>query len=127
MLVVFLTLVAAGGDGALALLANQRLVDVGDDTTAGNGGLDQGVQLLVTTDSKLEMSGGDSLDFEILGSISCQLQNLSSQVLEDGRAVDSGSGSDTTVTGGPGLEMSVDTANRELKSSTSRSGNCLLL
>ncbi len=50
-----LTLVTAGGDGALALLANQRLVDVGDDTTAGNGGLDQGVQLLVTTDGKLKI------------------------------------------------------------------------
>ncbi len=50
-----LALVTAGGDGALALLANQRLVDVGDYTTAGNGGLDQGVQLLVTTDGKLKI------------------------------------------------------------------------
>ena len=50
-----LALVTAGGDGALTLLANQRLVDVGDDTTAGNGGLDQGVQLLVTTDGKLKI------------------------------------------------------------------------
>ena len=49
-----LALVATGGDGALALLADQRLVDVGDDTTAGNGGLDQGVQLLVTSDGQLK-------------------------------------------------------------------------
>ena len=36
------------GDGALALLADEGLVNVWDDSTSGNGGLDQGVQLLVS-------------------------------------------------------------------------------
>ena len=38
---------------ALSLLADERLVDVGDDAAAGDGRLDQGVGLLVTTDGKL--------------------------------------------------------------------------
>ena len=46
---------------------------------------------------------------------------LSGQVLEDGRAVDGGSCSDTAVAGGPGLEMPVDTTHGELQTSTGRS------
>jgi len=69
------------GEGALALLADEGLVDVGDDTTARDGGLDQRVQLLVTADGQLKMSGGDPLDLEILGSVAGQLQHLGSQVL----------------------------------------------
>ena len=46
---------------------------------------------------------------------------LSGQVLEDGRAVDGGSCSDTAVAGGPGLEMPVDTTHGELQASTGRS------
>ena len=41
------------GLDVLALLADERLVDVGDDAAPGDGGLDQGVQLLVSTDSEL--------------------------------------------------------------------------
>lgn len=36
------------GGHTLALLADEGLVDVGDDSTSGNGGLDQCVQLLVS-------------------------------------------------------------------------------
>ena len=36
------------GQRALSLLADEGLVDVGDDSSAGNGGLDQRVQLLVS-------------------------------------------------------------------------------
>lgn len=32
----------------LALLSDQRLVDVGDDSSSGDGGLDQSVQLFVS-------------------------------------------------------------------------------
>ena len=41
------------GLDVLALLADERLVDVGDDAAPGDGGLDQGVQLLVSTDGEL--------------------------------------------------------------------------
>ena len=36
------------GGHTLALLADQRLVDVGDNSTTSDGRLDQGVQLLVS-------------------------------------------------------------------------------
>ena len=47
--------------GLLRGLVDEGLVDVGDDTTTGDGGLDEGVELLVTTDSELKVTGGDAL------------------------------------------------------------------
>ena len=41
-------------DGAFTLLAYERLVDMRDHSSPSNGGLDQGIQLLISTDSKLE-------------------------------------------------------------------------
>ena len=55
-------------------------MDVRDDATAGDGGLDQGVQLLVSSDGQLQVAGGDTLHFQILGGVARQLKNLSSQV-----------------------------------------------
>ena len=82
-------------NSALALLADERLVDVGDDSTASNGGLDQSVQLLVSPDGELEMSGGDSLHLQVLTGVAGQLEDLSREVLQDGGAVDSSGGSNT--------------------------------
>lgn len=39
------------------------------DTTEGDGGADQGVELLVTTDGELQVAGRNTLDLEILGSV----------------------------------------------------------
>ena len=77
------------------LLADERLVDVGDDSTASDGGLDQSVQLLVSPDGELEMSGGDSLHLQVLTGVTGQLEDLSSEVLQDGGAVDGSGGSNT--------------------------------
>ena len=84
-----------GWQGALSLLSDQRLVDVGDDPASSNGCLDQGVQLLVTTDGQLEMSRSDPLHLEILGCVPGQLKHLSGEILKDSRAVDSCSGSNS--------------------------------
>jgi len=68
-----------GWEGAtFSLLANERLVDVRDDTTTSNGSLDQRVQLLVSSDGELEMPGGDPLHLQVLGSVASQLEHLSS-------------------------------------------------
>ena len=64
------------GRFALGLFSDQRLVNVGDDSAAGNGSLDEGVQLLVTSDGQLQVAGGDSLHLQVLRSVSGQLQNL---------------------------------------------------
>ena len=63
-------------------------MNVGDDTTAGDCGLDEGVELLVSSDCELEMSRCDSLHLKVLASVSSELQDLSGQVLEDGSCVD---------------------------------------
>ena len=39
------------------------------DTTEGDGGTDEGIELLISTDGKLEVARGNALDFQILGSI----------------------------------------------------------
>ena len=54
-----------------------------DHTTASNGSLDQSIQLLVSADGELEMTGGYSFDLEVLASVASELQHLSSQVLEN--------------------------------------------
>ena len=51
-------------------------MDVGDDAAAGDGRLDQGVELLVTTDGKLQMPWRDSLHLQVLRRIACQLEYL---------------------------------------------------
>ena len=58
-----------------------HLVDVGDDTTTGDRGLDERVELLVTTDGELQVARGDTLDLEVLGGVSRELKNLGGEVL----------------------------------------------
>ena len=54
-------------------LHHESSVDVWDDTTASDGGFDEGVKLFISSDSKLQMSWSDSLDLEILGSVTSEL------------------------------------------------------
>ena len=84
------------------------------------------VQLLVVTDGELKMSGDDSGLLVVTGGVTGQLEDLSSEVLEDGSQVDRG-----TSTHSLGVvafaEESVDSANGELKSSAAGSALCLSL
>jgi len=48
---------------------------------SGSTDLDEGIQLLITTDGKLQMAGGDTLHLQILGGVTGQLQHLSGEVL----------------------------------------------
>ena len=59
-------------------------MDVRNDTTTGDGRLDERVKLLVTTDGKLKVARRDALDLKVLGGVARKLENLSSEVLEDG-------------------------------------------
>lgn len=53
-----------------------RTHDVGDHTATRDGGLDQRVQLLITTDGQLQVARRDTLHLEILGGVASQLQHL---------------------------------------------------
>lgn len=74
--------------GLLGCLKDQSLMDVRDHTTASNSGLDEGVELLITSNSELQMSRSNSLHLEILGGVAGQLEDLSGQVLKDSSCVD---------------------------------------
>lgn len=50
-------------------LEEESTVDMWQDTSEGDGGADKSVELLVTTNSQLQVTGGDTLDLEILGSV----------------------------------------------------------
>ena len=69
----------------------------GDYSSTGDGGFDEDVQLFVSSDSQLQVSWGNSSDVQFLGGVSGQLEDLSSQVLEDGGSVDCGGGADSVV------------------------------
>jgi hypothetical protein len=60
---------------------HQRAVDVRDDTAAGDRGLDERVELLVSADGQLQVAGRDALDLEVLGRVARELEHLGRQVL----------------------------------------------
>lgn len=96
-------------------------MDVGDHTTAGDGGFDEGVELLVTADSQLEVAGGDALDLKVFAGVTSQLEDLSGEVLKDSRRVDSGSSANAAARIDSSLQDSVDPAHGELEPSAGRS------
>ncbi len=57
-------------------LSDQMLVDMWNDTTSSNSGLDHDVKFFVTSDGQLKMSWGDSSNLEIFGGISSKFQNF---------------------------------------------------
>jgi hypothetical protein len=88
-------------------------VDVGQDTTLCNGDVaEQLVQLLIVSDGELEMPGDDTSLLVVAGSVTSQLENLSSEILENGSEVD-GSTSTDTLSVVALAEQTVDTTNRE--------------
>ena len=98
------------------LLWEKDRVDVWKNTTLGNGdGAEKLVQFLVVSDSKLDVSWDDSGLLVVTGSVTSKLKDLSSQVLKDGCEVHRGTSTDA-VGEASKLEVTVDTANRELKS-----------
>ena len=115
------------GLGLLGLLGQEDSLDVGEDTTLGNGDAgEQLVQLLVVADGQLEVAGDDPGLLVVPGSIASQLEDLSRQVLHDSGHVDRGASTHTlSIVALP--QETVDTSHRELKPSTAGPGLCLSL
>ena len=107
---------------ALALLAlvDQALVDVRDDTTTGDGGLDEGVKLLVTADGELEVARRDALHLQVLGCVTGELKDLGGEVLEDSGGVHSRSTTNALRGARAGLQVPVNTPDRELEAGADR-------
>ena len=70
----------------LALLGQENCLDVGENTTLGNGHTrEELVQLFVVPDGELEMTGDDASLLVVTGSISCQLEFiLVEELVENG-------------------------------------------
>ena len=97
------------------------LVNVGQNTTLGDGDVtEQLVQLLVVADGELQMTGDDTGLLVVAGGVASQLEDLSSEVLEDGSQVD-GSTSTDTLSIVALAEETVDTADGEGETSLGRS------
>jgi hypothetical protein len=109
------------------LLGEKDSLDVGEDTSLGNGDSSQQfVQFFVVTDGQLQVTGDDPGLLVVTGGVTGQFKNLSCQVFHDGGQVDGCSSSDTF--GIVSLaEKTMDTTNGELKSSTAGSALCLSL
>ena len=89
-------------------------MDMGDHTSTGDGSLDEGIKLLVTSDGQLQMSWSNSLDLQVFGGVSGELEDLSGQVLEDCGSVNGGGSSDSGVGCDSALQESVDSSHGEL-------------
>ena len=100
-----------------ALLWEKNSVDVWQNTSLGNGHTGQELaQLLVVSHSKLNVPWHNSGLLVVTGSVTGKLENLSSQVLEDGSKVHWGTSSDSLGIASL-LEVPGNTTNWELKPS----------
>ena len=62
-----------------SLLGEEHSLDVGEDTTLGNGNTrEEFVQFLVIADGELKVTGDDSGLLVVTGSVACKLEDLSS-------------------------------------------------
>ena len=102
------------------LLANERLVNVRNDAAAGNGCLDERVELLVAAYGELQVARIDALHLEILARVAGQLEHLGREVLEYGRAIDGRRGTHTAVTRRAQLEVSMDATDGKLEAGACR-------
>lgn len=113
--------------GFLGLLGEEYGLDVGQYTTLGNGHTgEELVQFLVVADGQLKMTGDDPRLLVVTSGISCQLEDLSGEVLHDGSQVDWCTGSDALAVVAL-AEQTVDTSYGELKPGTAATGLGLAL
>ena len=111
----------------MRLLGEEYSLDVRQYTTLGDGHTgEQLVQLLVITDGQLQVTGDDPGLLVVTGSVSCQLENLSGEVLHDGGQVDGGTGSDPLSIVAL-AQVTVDTSHGELKPGPAGPGLALSL
>ena len=78
------------------LLGQKVLVNVGQNTTLGNGDVSQQlIQLLIVSDGQLQMSGNDTGLLVVTSGVTSKFQNFGSQVLKDSSKVDRGTSTNT--------------------------------
>jgi len=104
----------------LVRFLDERFVNVRNDTTASDGGLDERIEFLISANGELKMSWGDTLYPVVLRCITSQLEHFSSQILQDGGAIYSRSRPHTSVIGSALLQEAMDSSYGELQTSSGR-------
>ena len=96
-------------------------MDVWENTTGSDGGVShESSEFFVVSDSELDVSWDDSASSVVSGGITSEFENFSSEVFKNSSEVDWGSS--TNSFGVSSLsEMSVNSTNWELKSSSGSS------
>ena len=89
-------------------------MNVWDDTSPGDGSLDQCIEFLISSNGKLQVPRCDTLHFKILACVPGQFEHLSRQVLQNSRCVHGGGGTDALTLLDGALKESVNSANGEL-------------
>ena len=113
--------------GLLGLLGQKYGLDVRQYTTLGDGHTgEELVQFLVVTDGQLKMTGDDPGLLVVTSGVSCQLEDLSSEVLHDGSKVHWGTSTNALAIVSL-AEETVDTSHGELKPSTGATALALAL
>lgn len=97
-------------------------MDVGQNTAGSDGhSSEQLVELLVVADGQLDVTGDNAALLVVAGSVAGELEDLGSQVLQDGSKVHWRTGADTCAVA-TSAQVAVDAAHRELESRLGRSG-----
>lgn len=89
-------------------------MDVWDDSSTGNCSLDESIKFLISTNGELQVTGRDTLHFKIFASVTGQLKNLGSKVLQNSRSVHGCGGTDTLALLNGSFQETVHTTNWEL-------------
>jgi len=98
----------------------RTLVNVWEDTTLGDGDVaEKLVQLLIVPDGELKVTRDDTGLLVVTSGVTSQLEDLSSQVLENGSEVDGSTGTDTLSVVALS-EETVDTTNWECETGLGR-------
>ena len=105
----------------LRLLGEEDGLDVGQDTSLGDGDTgEQFVQLLVVPDGELDVPWDDPGLLVVPGSVPSQLEDFGSEVLHDSGEVDGGTSSNP-LSVVASAEMTMDPSNWELEAGPSGS------
>eukprot|EP00954_Amorphochlora_amoebiformis_P007974 617435-Amorphochlora_amoeboformis.AAC.1 len=91
------------------------LVDVRDNSSSSDGSLDELVELFISADGKLKVTRSNTLDLQVLGSVSSKLENLGTEVFQDGGTVNCRGSSNAVVGLDTLLKETVNTTDRELR------------
>lgn len=96
-------------------LEQQCAVDVWQDTSKRDGGSDQGIEFLVASNSKLQMTRRDTFDLEVLRGVSSKFEYFGGEVFENGGHVYGSFGTHAHLILGLRFQETLDTTAWELK------------